>query len=235
MFNLKRLLSATLIASHLLFCATVANANGAGILPYARDQRGNIFFLVSEDKHRRDVWTDFGGSGQADIDTASKEGHEETMGVFTGHYRHPYGWRRKGYAAIKKQLRSNTKRMATSKGDYATYLLDITDSVKHQNGKVNIIRHLHSTLRMLQNQKQSLRKKKQRTRLTQYESDKLKRLKCFTEKRNFLWISKRDFLDSIDNDTAIGNRHTGGDKPLYILFRNTLLRRENRAMIENLR
>jgi len=67
MFNLKKLLSIGCISLQLLLSAELVKA-GTGILPYMRTKKthykkSEVFFLLSEDKHRRKSWTDFGGEG----------------------------------------------------------------------------------------------------------------------------------------------------------------------------
>ena len=59
------------------------NIYSAGILPYGKDSKGNVYFLLGKD--RQMAWSDFGGSshkGEKPFKTAIREGTEELNGFF---------------------------------------------------------------------------------------------------------------------------------------------------------
>ena len=212
MFNLKKLFLFSFIATQWLISTTRTEAHGygAGILPYAQDQQGQIFFLLSRDHH--DGWVDFGGAGQADKKTAAREGHEETMGVFTGHYREPVRNCATACRAIEARLKSDNKMQY---GGYASYLIDVTSTVKHHGGKANIRKLLEDTRRILR-RKRGIPG-------------------CYLEKRDFCWFSKQKLLRAIDRDIDIstrGLRRHRRDNKLFNKFRAIL--RNKRHKIANL-
>ncbi len=208
MFN-KNKLSHLLIPIFVL-CAQTLNikADGAGILPFVKE-KNQIFFLVSEDRHRLGVWTDFGGKGEANIDDAAKEGHEETMGIFTGHHKKPY---RQKYDAIPLLKQKLNEKMCLRKHffdcEYATYIFDATQSVRRLDGMEKTIKLFYSTLERLKNKS------------NRYI------YRCYSEKESFLWITKKELLQAIDKNKSIKG------KKLYKPFRDNLL--QHRELIASL-
>lgn len=200
--NYKNKLS-YLLAPIFLLCtqALKIKADGAGILPFVKE-KNQLFFLVSEDRHRSGVWTDFGGKGKARIDNAAKEGHEETMGIFTGHHKKPYLQRDNAIPLLKQKLNEEKCLRRRFPGDfeYATYLFDATKAVQRLDGMKKTIKLFYSTL----------------ARLKEKESHRV--YHCYCEKVSFRWITKKELLQAIDKNESING------KKLFKPFRENLLR-----------
>jgi len=131
------------------------HADAAGILPYYKDQKTKeIFVLLGKEGSGRDKgkWADFGGTGSANIQTAAKEGHEETMGVFTSTYKNPKADKTKGIDRLKKKIKDNgTAYTWTTRSGftYKGYLLNVTKEVQNQGGRANTLKHFKDTLKNL--------------------------------------------------------------------------------------
>lgn len=126
----KSFLLLTLI--FFLICSIQVFAKGAGIVPFYRHTNGDVSFLLGEDHHRRGVWTDFGGKadkGESFSDAAAREGHEETMGVFSGTSKDPKKNQSQGVEFFKKRIKKQLQ-VQSSKNDYKTYFVDVTDAVE---------------------------------------------------------------------------------------------------------
>lgn len=209
-FNLKNKLLYPLTTLFLLCTQTLKiKADGAGILPFIK-VKNELFFLLSEDKHRAGFWTDFGGSGQANIENAAKEGHEETMGIFTGHHNKPHLQEDKALPLLKRKLNEKKclRRRFSDGFEYVTYLFDTTESVKCLGGMEKTINLFYNTLRKL-NKKWN------------------RHIYChYCEKTSFQWITKEKLLQAIDKNKSING------KKLFRPFRENL--REHRNLITSL-
>lgn len=90
---------------------------GAGFLPFTI-HRKQVYFLFSREckKTSKNKWSDFGGSKEKNetvIETASREGFEETDGLFGNQ------------DDVRELIETNTKKIIYLGSDYTTYLVYI--------------------------------------------------------------------------------------------------------------
>ncbi len=106
--NKKIVLTFVFILIHI---SLVSPKGAAGILPYTIKDN-NLIFLIGLDASRKNIggWTDFGGTqegNESDLETAIREGSEETIGVIKDlkqrtktSWDKGYVFKKKGYCGI---------------------------------------------------------------------------------------------------------------------------------------
>ncbi len=156
---------AAIIALTLITTSVSSNiGRGAGVVPYAiiKDDSNErrIVFLLAKDAHRP-YFSGFGGNAQATElfeEAASREAHEETMGVLSGThgdpknpdlYKHGVNFFKKRIdqhpIMIFRELERNSREKQKQIFRYAMYFIDVSDIVKKYKGLQNITSSLDAT------------------------------------------------------------------------------------------
>ncbi len=152
--------------------ANGAQPTGAGIIPYIIEG-GQLYFFLGTDSHKRANGYDaFSGAldrGE-DIKTgAAREGHEETMGIFSGTQDDPKAKAATGIAFLKSRIQDG---LCT--GSHGTTLyINVTDRVQKIGGRDATLKLFNTTLANLKGRG--------------YAHE-------YTEKENFKWFTPRDFI-----------------------------------------
>lgn len=177
MVNTKWNVTSFLFFVSLLF-SSMLFSGGAGVVPYMVD-KGDVYLLLATDSHRKGLgYLDFGGTqdpGETLAQTAAREAHEETMGVFSSTDSDPKKLRSQGISFFSKRLNPALKVERISRSNGLVYFVDVTSEVNRFGGRQQTVNKLYSTVRRL----------------------KRKRIgHCFTEKDSFKWF-KSDVIESI--------------------------------------
>ena len=147
----------------------------AGMLPYAFD-KGKVWFLLGQDRHRGSDWTDFAGAGNSNEQTAAREFHEETMGVFSKTDDDPVKREGEGVEFAKQKIDQRFVVVHPSSG-HKTFLVDVSSETECLGGVDEVKSKLEKTL----------------ARLTNLHYDG-----CYTEKSAFEWFEYDEFMKMID-------------------------------------
>jgi len=157
----------------LLFYIKIA-CRGGGVIPYfVDDEHNKIWLLFGTDKHRKNEGlTDFGGGvkmGLSFKEGAALEGHEETMGVFSGYESDPETFEKEGQKFFEEKIDETVRSEITfsSMYTYKSYFVNVTKETTKLGGRDKVIKILESTLKNLQSK--------------QYSS-------AYREKTDFKWV-----------------------------------------------
>ena len=198
-----------------------ADKHGAGIVPYCKNNQGDIYFLLGVDCHRPESWTDFGGGAGHHHDNknasrflardkyfakkaAAKEGHEETMGVFSNCWQHPIRDKARGEFFFERKLKSNHSVSYTfpNGSTYTTFFVNVTQAVKDlghgdfDTGKRNSIIYLNK-------QRNFWNRRRQNGRI-EYAP--------YIEKTIFSWFSLEGFMNGLN---TIWQKERDGSQKAY--------------------
>jgi len=207
---------AVLFFSLLIYTTTVI-CDGAGVLPYVKDN-AKVYFLLSEDQHHPGLWTDLGGRGRADEDTAAKEFAEEGGGIIVigrkDPYKHRKDIRKKARKKIgKKQGIMRVKSSSPQRGTfiYKTYLMDVTSEVNKAGGKRKTVQRLNDNTKWV---KKKIRDMKKSSKAP--VRNKAKKYRAYAEKTDFVWVERQDLL----NAAHTRGMKIKGKEPRNVLKRN---------------
>lgn len=143
----------------------------AGILPYVKNEKGEIYFLLGKD--RRQKWSDFGGKSEI-IDnnnarnTASREFFEETCGSICTLYKMNNFMNNNHIVYVKGKSYTNK--------DYYMYLVDLK----------KVINNTHTIIETF----------KQNIRFVKKSNCDVK----YIEKYNLIWMKSEDMFDVKNED-----------------------------------
>jgi len=183
--QIRKILSVLVVGSSFIFSSLIYS--DAGIIPYIIQKNNNktyVNFLLSVEKRSgKNVVTDFGGGGKGNQkDTAAKEGYEETMGMFTVRNANDLLKKKKaGVASLRERIQ-----FGCGNKNYKTYFVNVTDKMG-KRGRAEIVKGLSKRL----------------AKLKVYKKFKGKTYAPYREKRGFVWLSKKELTNVINNNLDI--------------------------------